>query len=166
MAKFSQKFKAEAVKAALTRSSDKTIEDVASSLGVGYSTLLKWIQLAKDSKLEAGDMGSEEKSPQDWGKAERFEAIVDCRGKSEEQISSYCREHGIYPHHLEQWEAGFVSENQAPETKSRNEQKKLRQEIKNLKRELNRKEKALCEAAALLVLSKKCQAIWGEQEED
>jgi hypothetical protein len=37
--------------------------------------------------------------------------------------------------------------------------------IKELERELNRKEKALAEAAALLVLKKKVQEIWGDEDD-
>ena len=85
---------------------------------------------------------------------------------SEEKVGSYCRENGIYPHHIEQWKAGFLSENQAPEAESKKQQKELNLAIKALKKELDRKEKALAEAAALLVLSKKCKAIWGELAED
>jgi len=36
------------------------------------------------------------------------------------------------------------------------------QKLKELERELMRKEKALAEAAALLVLKKKVQNLWGE----
>ncbi len=38
--------------------------------------------------------------------------------------------------------------------------------IKELERDLKRKEKALVETAALLVLRKKAQAIWGDTEEE
>ena len=41
-----------------------------------------------------------------------------------------------------------------------------RRQIRNLERELTRKEKALAETAALLVLSKKARAIWGEGEDE
>lgn len=44
-----------------------------------------------------------------------------------------------------------------------NEDKKR---IRQLERDLQRKEKALAEAAALLILRKKAQAIWGDKEED
>jgi hypothetical protein len=44
--------------------------------------------------------------------------------------------------------------------------KEDKRRIKQLEKELQRKEKALAEAAALLVLRKKVQAIWGEQEDD
>ena len=85
---------------------------------------------------------------------------------NDEQVSSYCRENGIYPHHLKEWKSEFLSNNQGPEAVSRQEQKKLKQENKRLQKELNRKDRALSETAALLVLSKKCQAIWGEKEVD
>ena len=72
----------------------------------------------------------------------------------------------IYPHHLKEWKTEFLSNNQGSEAVSRQEQKKLKQENKRLQKELNRKDRALSETAALLVLSKKCQAIWGEKEVD
>ena len=46
------------------------------------------------------------------------------------------------------------------------EKKADRQRIRQLERELRRKEKALAEAAALLVLQKKAQAIWGDPEDE
>ena len=51
--------------------------------------------------------------------------------------------------------------------KSQREQTKEDQKrIRALEKELNRKEKALAEVAALLVLRKKAQAIWGDTSED
>jgi len=46
------------------------------------------------------------------------------------------------------------------------DQKEIQREIKRLKQELRRKEKALAEAAALLIASKKIQAFWGEDGDD
>lgn len=46
------------------------------------------------------------------------------------------------------------------------ELKEAEKKNKQLARELDRKEKALAEAAALLVLRKKAEAIWGEPEEE
>jgi len=42
--------------------------------------------------------------------------------------------------------------------------KQLKTENKALKKELNRKERALAETAALLVLKKKVHEIWGTDE--
>lgn len=160
MVRYNQEFKKQAVEKALSRQRDVTLKDIAEQLQVGYSTLYKWIAQAKDKKLMSG-----EKGPQNWTKAQRLEAIMRCYGLNEEQISAYCRENGIYPHNLKTWKEEFASE-EKEETLSKQEQKKLRKENKRLKSELNRKEKALSETAALLVLSKKCQAIWGAKEED
>ena len=167
MARSTHEFKVQSVEKALSRRADQTLKNIADDLGVGQSTLQRWIRLAKDNKLEKPESPmSKEKSPQDWNKAQRLEAIMHCHSMNDEQISSYCRENGIYPHHLKEWKTEFLSDNQGSEPVSRREQKKLKQENKRLQKELNRKDRALSETAALLVLSKKCQAIWGEKEDD
>lgn len=167
MARFTQKFKVQSVEKALSRDPVKTLNNIADDLGVGYSTLQKWIRLAKNNNLEKPEnMMSIEPSPQDWKRTQRLEAIMHCNAMSEEQRSAYCRENGIYPHHLQAWKSDFLSGNQGLETESKQIQKKLKQEVKRLQKELNRKDRALSETAALLVLSKKCQAIWGEPEVD
>ncbi len=172
MARSTQEFKVQSVEKALSRRADQTLKNIADDLGVSQSTLQRWIRLAKENKLEKPESpmskepkaGSTEKSPQDWNKAQRLEAIMHCHSMNDEQISSYCRENGIYPHHLKAWKTEFISDNQGTEAVSRREQKKLKQENKRLQKELNRKDKELSETAALLVLSKKCQAIWGDQK--
>lgn len=167
MAIFTQEFKVQSVKKALSKRPEQTLKYIADDLGVGYSTLQTWIRLAKHNKLEKPEkIMSKEQSPQDWNKTQRFEAIIHCHGMNEAQISSYCRTNGIYPHHIKAWKMEFLSDNQGIESLSRQEQKKLKQENRRLHKELNRKDKALSETAALLVLSKKCQAIWGEKEVD
>ena len=167
MARSTQEFKVQSVKKALSRRADQTLKNIADDLGVGQSTLSRWIRLAKDNKLEKPESPmSKEKSPQDWNKIQRFEAIMHCHSLNDEQISAYCRENGIYPHHLKEWKIEFLSDNQGSKSVFRREQKKLKQENKRLQKELNRKDRALSETAALLVLSKKCQAIWGEKADD
>ena len=167
MAIFTQAFKVQSVEKAFSRRPDQTLEKIADDLGVGYSTLQKWIRLAKQNKLEKSEtIMSKEKSPQDWNKTQRFEAILHCHRLNDGQVSSYCRENGIYPHHINAWKTEFLSNNNVSESLSRQAQKKLKQENKRLQKELNRKDRALSETAALLVLSKKCQAIWGEKEVD
>ena len=165
MTVFTQAFKVQSVEKALSKRPEQTLKEIAAMLGVGYSTLQTWIRLAKDNKLEKPNtIMSKEKSPNDWTKEQRLEAIMHCHSLNDEQLSSYCRENGIYPHHIQEWKSGFLSNNQGTESESKQEQKKLQQQYKTLQKELNRKERALAETAALLVLSKKCQAIWGEKE--
>lgn len=106
-----------------------------------------------------------EKKPYDWSMQQRLEMVIACGSLDEEAISEHCRKQGIYPHHVAQWKADFANDaTNSRSTTSSSELKRLRQENKSLQRELNRKEKALAETAALLVLQKKVHAIWGTDE--
>jgi transposase len=78
-----------------------------------------------------------------------------------------CREQGLFPHHIKQWKQDFIDGSTVTTTASiRSDNKTLRQDNKALKKEVNRKDKALAETAALLVLQKKVNAIWGNDEDD
>lgn len=81
-------------------------------------------------------------------------------GLKGESLNAFCREQGIFPHHLDAWKQDFINSNSRP---SPTTDKSLRAELNQVKKELNRKEKALAETAALLVLQKKCQAFWEEK---
>ena len=166
--RFTQEFKAHAVEKALSQCDDVLIEDIAHDLGVGYSTLQKWIALAKKHELEThnhnGSQMTSEKRPQDWSLEERLNAIITCGSLDEEALNQFCRSRGLYPHHIQQWKKEFTK---GPSKKVMEpNSKQLKQEVKQLQKELNRKDKALAETAALLVLKKKADAIWGFNEDD
>jgi len=136
------------------------------SLGIGYSTLQKWIVKSKNHEFEPIQPMTKEKRPQDWSHEERLNMVIECNSLSEEEISELCRAQGLYPHHIKQWKKGFSNgTSMKTDTKKQTETKKLRNEIKELKKDLNRKNKALAETAALLVLQKKVNAIWGNNED-
>jgi hypothetical protein len=85
------------------------------------------------------------------------------------ELSAYCREKGLYPDQIAQWRSACEQANdwdrvQTQQLKSHRRSDEKR--IKELERELRQKEKALAETAALLVLRKKAQAIWGEPEDE
>jgi hypothetical protein len=88
---------------------------------------------------------------------------------SETELSEYCRKKGLYPEQVKEWKEVCVSANEDITRQTRDLKKEINREKKKgkkLERELKRKEKALAEAAALLVLQKKAQEIWGDREED
>ena len=86
MPQYSQAFKLQSVAKALSRNSDQTLENIANELQVGYSTLQKWIRLAKQNKLEKPETTmNKEKSPHDWNQAQRLEAINHCYALNTEQ---------------------------------------------------------------------------------
>ena len=110
---------------------------------------------------------TQDKRPHDWTLEERLNIVVACSSLDDNELNVYCREQGIYPHHVKQWKLDFVNGNSAKESiVLTSEMKVLRQENKTLKKELNRKDKALAETAALLVLQKKVHAIWGNDEDN
>jgi predicted RNase H-like nuclease (RuvC/YqgF family) len=94
--------------------------------------------------------------------------VVETAALSQEELSAYCRRKGLYPEHIEQWRRQCAKANE-PVASNKVDREKARQQdrqIKQLKSELRRKEKALAEAAALLVLKKKAQQLWGDPEDD
>ena len=171
--RFTQSFKLQAVEKALSRAEHTSLLEVAKVLGVGHSTLSKWIVKSRNNEfndmpnqLIRADM-AKDKRPQDWSLKDRFNLVLECNSLDEKAVSSLCREKGIYPHHIEQWKLDFVNGSAADSsTKNVSQVKMLKTENKNLKKELNRKDKALAETAALLVLQKKVNAIWGTDEDN
>jgi transposase-like protein len=171
-ATFSESFKKQAVEKAVRRSPGVTIESLCNEWGISRSTLTRWI---RESKVQApmktrhdNNMNKTEKRPQDWSAQEKLNMVIACGGTLDEiGVSELCREKGIYPYHLEQWKSEF-SESATINGKSGNhaETRHLKNENRELKKELRRKEKALAEVAALLVLQKKVSAIWGDSEDD
>jgi len=164
-----QSFKIQAVEKALSRSPQTSLQEIADSLGVGYSTLGTWISKSRKHELEGVDslMKTKEKRPQDWSLEERLNMVIACASLDEEKMSAYCREQGVYSHHVMQWKEDFANgHSSVSKAKSQTELKHLKNENKALKKDLNRKEKALAETAALLVLQKKVNAIWGSDEDN
>jgi len=172
--KFTLGFKIQAVEKALNRSSEITLVEMSETLGVSRSALQRWIIQSKNNQLETmsdTNLSSElttmskEKRPQDWTLKERFNFIIKSNGLSEEAISKLCRTQGIFPHHIKEWTEHFIGGTTVTtETKKQQTVKELRNEVKELNKDLNRKNRALAETAALLVLQKKVNIIWGNNE--
>lgn len=155
-ARFNQSFKIQAVEKALGRASGTTLEQVAIDLGVGYSTLQRWMAQSRTQELEIpNEPMKKEKRPQDWGLEEKLNMVIVCGALDESEISALCREKGVFPHQVEQWKKDFTQGDKTSKPQQQVENRALKNENKQLKKELRRKEKALAETAALLVLQKK-----------
>jgi hypothetical protein len=109
-------------------------------------------------------MTTKEKRPQDWTLEERLNLIINSNGLSEQAISELCRSQGLFPHHITEWKQHFIT-GVATQSNKQTSIKILRTEIKSLNKDLNRKNKALAETAALLVLQKKVNTVWGSSED-
>lgn len=140
---------------------DRTIESVAQEVNVGYQTLKNWVKRKSLDDVKAS--AAKEKRPQDWRRDEQLAALMETHGLSEEALQGWCRERGIFPHHLDSWKIGFCMQEPAVVADGR-DLRVLKSENEDLKKELQRKEKALAEAAALLVLQKKFRALWDNED--
>ena len=168
-AKFNQAFKIQAVEKVLGRPEGVSIARIADSLGIGNSTLEKWIVKSRNQEFDTSlydEKMTKEKRPQDWSLEEKLNLVIACGSLSEEAISQLCREQGLYLHHIKQWKQDFISPDGArSQQRNSGKTKTLKNEVKTLQRELNRKDKALAETAALVVLQKKVNEIWGNDED-
>jgi len=103
-----------------------------------------------------------------WTAAARLRAVITTAAMDESQCSAWCRENGVYPTELEQWKQNAIAAlSETPEERaSPQETRDSRKRIKELERDVRRKDKALAETTALLVLSKQLQAIFQRADED
>ena len=144
---------------------DRTIRSVADDLSVNYHTLKNWMKRkTKDNGSEAvnSEAVNKEKRPQDWRAEEQLVALHESHGLSGEALHAWCRERGLFAHHLTGWKDAFCADSKGAAPVAR-ELGALKGEIQQLKRELVRKERALAEAAALLILQKKFRALWEDE---
>lgn len=103
-----------------------------------------------------------------WSNEEKFAVVLETAALPEADLNQYCREKGLYPEQVKQWKQACIAGNTVKDkrnTKITAEQQSDKKRIKELERELRRKEKALAESAALLVLGKKFDAYWEEKED-
>ena len=101
-----------------------------------------------------------------WTAAARLQAVIATASMDEAQLSAWCREQGVYPTELQQWKRDAIAALGEPSdvSVSAQEVREDRKRIKELERDLRRKDKALAETAALLVLSKQMEAIFRRGE--
>ncbi len=107
--------------------------------------------------------------PDKWSSEEKFAVVLETATLNESELSEYCRKKGLYPEQVTEWKTACLKANSSSvdHRKALSEDRKRdKKAIKNLTKELKRKDKALAETAALLVLRKKAQAIWGDPEDD
>jgi transposase-like protein len=106
------------------------------------------------------------KRPEDWSPEERLAALQQSYSLLGEDLNTWCRERGVFIHQLEQWKADFCSPGDTGDPREETRVlRALKVENQSLERELLRKDKALAEAAALLVLQKKFRALLGGEVE-
>jgi transposase-like protein len=166
---YSEEFIEQALVKLLSRG-NRSVKSVAQELNVNYHTAKNWLK--RGSTVKSTSVSVKERRPQDWSAQDQLVALHETHGLSGDALQAWCRERGLFAHHLTTWRAAFCETAKtgpgARELRTRTglgarELRTLKDENDQLKRDLLRKEKALSEAAALLILQKKFRALWEDE---
>ena len=144
----------------------RSVRDIAEELNMSAGTLRKWWGRSNRAVMEATATAElpSALSAQSWTAAQRLLALHQTHGLSSVALNAWCREKGLFEHQLIAWRDAFCAI-AAPESRdTKLALRELQSRHDGLQRELRRKEKALAEAAALLVLQKKFQALWEDED--
>jgi len=162
------------------------VAELAEQVGVAQSTLSRWLRDAttvgpvskKDKKrppkspearvspqaASVPPTARAPRRPQDWPPEQRLRVLRESEGLDESELGAYLRREGLHESVLQQWRQ-LADEAALSALGGRRQLSADQRRVRELERELRRKEKALAEAAALLVLAKKARSLWGEEDE-
>lgn len=164
MARYSEEFKYSIIKRMMPPHNE-SVESIARETGLSEGTLYMWKKKAKAKGLP---VPSGESNSERWSTQDKFLIVVETATLSEIELAEYCRKKGLYVEQVQAWRDACMQANGGVAQQASQLQKELRQkdlELKKMNQELRRKEAALVETAALLVLRKKANAIWGDNED-
>jgi transposase len=129
---------------------------------IPISTLHAW----KNKHLKNKATVTQKFNRESWSAEAKFSVVLETSTLSEVDLGAYCREKGLFPDQVREWKESFIrGDAGAAQVGRATSSKEDKKKIKQLERELHRKEKALAETAALLVLRKKFNALWEENED-
>jgi transposase len=143
---------------------------LSEEVGVGQPTLSRWLRAAGRVAVVSDDDDpmpkAKAKRPEDWTPQQKVTAVIEAARLSDSELGAWLRRKGLTEEHLRQWRealeerASAVFEPREPRVSA-----ETRRRVQELERELKRKDKALAETAALLVLQGKMQALWAEEDD-
>jgi transposase len=156
---YSEQFKKTAVQKYLSRG-NRSVTAIAQEMGTTPFSIYQW---AKSYKKGLTVVNTTPRSPQDYSPSEKLDALLEYSRTPEAEKGEWLRKNGLTDEKITCWcDMAKVGLGKKPDVRDAADDKR---KIKNLEKELNRKEKALAETAALLVLQKKIAEIYGSEEE-
>jgi transposase-like protein len=147
---------------------------LAQQVDVPQTTLSKWLRQAGEKAAyvfpntphrspQVNPM--KPRRPEDWSAEDKLKTVLDAQGLGDEELGVFLRQRGLHEVHLERWRQQMIEGlRQKPAQQKTPSQPADLRRIRALEQELQRKDKALAETAALLVLKKKVQEIWGDAD--
>ena len=146
---------------------------LSKDVGVSQSTLSRWVRETRTVPSMGGTQNKRNRNgdgPRQWTPEEKLRVVLEASGLPEKDLGAFLRQRGLHGAQLDEWRAvameaaqTALSATKKPSRRKASPEAKL---VKELQRELRRKDKALAEVTALLVLKKKMEAIWGDEGDD
>ena len=156
---YSNEFK-DAIRLKILNRGNKTKTAICEEAGADLGTATKWLQpRGTYSPMK------KQKNSHKWTPEQKLKILMETGSLSDSELGAYLRKVGLFSPQLEEWKNEFLSSIKTISSSSTNKDERD-QKIKTLEREILRKDKALAEASALLILQKKVNLIWGNKDED
>ena len=128
--------------------------ELARRTGIPQQTLSRWVQDARSLPV----MSPDERKRKTWSIDEKIHVLAKAKELTGDELTTFLEREGLVLAELEQWRLALDEEGRSSKATTKR--------IRKLERELARKEKALAEAAALLVLKKKVEHLWEGEDDD
>jgi len=138
----------------LTGAEAISARQLAHETGISQETLSRWLREARSFP----DVPSKKSRTKTWTVDEKIQVLSEASKLSGRQLSALLEREGLLLAELEQWRLALGDHDRASIATTKR--------MRKLERELARKEKALAEAAALLVLKKKVEHLWEDEDDD
>jgi transposase len=163
--RYTQERKAEIIQRMMPPNNE-SVAQISKEEGITEVTLYKW---RKEARVAGSATPGNGQTSDKWSSQDKFLIVMETFSMNELELAEYCRKKGLYREQIEAWKSVCLQANgQAfdQEKQLNVHLKEEKQRAKALEKDLQKKEKALAEAAALLLLRKKAQAIWGDDEDE
>jgi len=151
---FSVAFKQKMVQR-LTGNNAVSASQLAREAGVRQQNLSRWLQEARSLPIM---VDKPKRTAREWTVERKARVLAAASTLDGEALTAYLKREGVKFPEYEQWRIALDEGGAASAATNKR--------IRQLERELARKEKALAEAAALLILKKKVATLYGEDEDD
>lgn len=145
---------------------NRTVVSVSVEEGISDVTLYSWL---KQCRQKGMPVPGNRNTGEDWSPEAKLAVVIETAAMSEAELGAYCREKGLYPEQVQRWKEACLQGADMQEDREKAAQKQQRESrktIKKLKAEVRRKDRALAETTSLLVLSKKLEALYGEDPDN
>ena len=165
MQRYAEEFKEQSARKLMPPNA-MSVAQVSREIGVSEATLYNW---RNQFRHQGKAVPADPKNPESWSGENKLAVVIETAALNEEELAVYCRRKGLYAEQIARWRESAIAGAETQRPLSAAERRELQHERKKsrgLEKELRRKDKALAETAALLVLQKKARAIWGENEDD